>query len=415
MKINATNVKKLAVPEKGAALHWDDALSGFGVRITATGTVAYVAQARVNGKTRRVTIGKAGVIAADEARRKARTTLGNMSDGRDPVAEKRRQKALSVTLGEVTDTYLENRRTRSGRPLKDRTKADVRYHLAHHFGDWRERPVVEITREMVQQRYSKLCRSSVAQANQAFRVLSAIIRYAAATYRTPDGARIIADNPVEVLRDASMLREVKPKSTMVPLDRIGEWWSAVQTSRNDPALTPASRAAADLVALLALTGLRLGEARSIRWDQLDLEGGSLTLTDTKNRRDVTLPLSDLAVEIIRERENRTPYVFPARSGNGCLKDCRGHLQKLTDQTGIEVTAHDLRRTFRAVAAQVGVELWRTKALMNHAQNQDITLAAYTDLQDVRYLRDEANQIAGHFEAQRKVHEADNVVTMGALA
>ena len=130
------------------------------------------------------------------------------------------------------------------------------------FPDWKEKPVAEISREMVQKRYVKRSRSSPAQANQCMRVLRAILSYAAATYRTPDGARIIADNPVDVLRESSMLREVEPRKNHVPLGELGRWWAAVRKMRTDPALTAASRSAADLVALLALTGLRLGEARA---------------------------------------------------------------------------------------------------------------------------------------------------------
>ena len=84
---------------------------------------------------------------------------------------------------------------------------------------------------------------------------------------------------------------------------------------------------------------------------------------------------------------------------------------LAEVTDIEVRAHDLRRTFRAVAAACNVELWRTKALMNHKQNQDITLSAYTDLSDVRNLKPEVDKIGDYFERQRQIHEADNVVEL----
>ncbi|MFW5453761.1 tyrosine-type recombinase/integrase [Thioalkalivibrio sulfidiphilus] len=409
MKLNATTIKSILPPETGYSLIWDDDLQGFGLRVTAKGGKSYIVQAKIHGKTVRHTLGKHGVLTAEEYRKRAKTKLGQMAEGRNPVAEKRRKKALSVTLTDVTDAYLESRRTRTGKPLKDRTKKDVRYHLEGTFSDWKDKPVAEITRDMVLSKYRSRCKTSVAQANQAMRVLSALLNYAAATYRTPEGTRIIQDNPTEVLRDANVLRAVAPKKSMVPLDRVGEWWSTVQAMRADPALTPASRSAADLVALLAVTGLRLGEARSIRWDQVD--GASLHLVDTKNRTDVRLPLSALALEIIQTRKNKTPFVFPARSGKGHLKDCRGQLMILTEKTGVEVTAHDLRRTFRAVAAKVGVELWRTKALMNHKQDNDITLSHYADLSDVRDLKPEADRIADYFEEQRRIYEAGNVVAL----
>jgi integrase len=413
MRINTTNLKKITPPEKGYRLEFDDDLTGFGVRILASGKITFIAQGRIDGvgNERRVSLGRFGVIAPEEARKKAKRKLADMSNGIDPVAEKRLEKALSVTLSEVGDSYLVNRRRKDGKPLKERTKKDIRYHLKSTFSDWSDKPVVGISREMVQRRYAERCKGSVAQANQAMRVLGAIINFAAASYRRPDGARIIADNPVDVLRESSMLRSIEPRKNHVSLDDLGKWWSSLHSMRSDPALTTASRSAADLIAVLALTGLRLGEGRSLRWEQIDLAEGSLRLTDTKNRTNLTLPLSEGVVDIFKGRRSKRTYVFPARSGKGYLKDCRGQLQLLADETGITVTAHDLRRGFSAVASEVDVELWRTKALMGHKQREDVTLHHYKDLSDVRFLKEEADRIGEYFEDRRRVFGADNVVDL----
>jgi integrase len=224
-------------------------------------------------------------------------------------------------------------------------------------------------------------------------------------------------NPVQVLRDTSTLRSVKPRKNAVPLEQIGAWWSALTAMRADPALTRASWSAADCIALMAVTGLRIGEARSIRWDQLDLEAGTLKLTDTKNRTDATLPLSDVAVEILKGRPDDADYVFPARSGKGHLNDVRGQLEALADQTDIRVTAHDLRRTFIQVGFKgLQIELWRVKLLANHkVPKNDVTLDSYGDLSDRRFLKPEADRIAGFYEDQRRVFEADNVLSMEGRA
>ena len=422
MNLTNTEITKLNPPASGYALHWDDRLRGFGLRVTATGAKSFIAEARVNGKTRRVTLGRFGTITADEARRKAKTKLGRMADGVDLAAEKKRSQALSVTLEQVTESYLANRRRKDGQALKDRTKSDVRYHLDKTFPDWKKKPVVSISREMIQKRYAERCKASAAQSNQAMRVLSAIMHYAMASYRTPEGEAIIRDNPVSVLSETKTLREVKPRNNAVPLPDddeagkpgpVGCWWSVVQAMRHDPSLNIASRSAADLVAMLTLTGLRLGEGRSIRWVDLNLEDGSLQLTDTKNRDSIILPLSDSVVELLKARRNNSEWVFPARSGNGHLKRIETHLAKIEKQTGIKVSAHDLRRTFIQIGFKaLKIELWRIKMLANHkVPRTDITLMNYGDMADRRKLRAEANQIADYLETQRALHEADNVVSM----
>ena len=65
MKITNTTVNKLDPPQSGYKLHYDTALSGFAIRVTSGGAKSYVIQGRVNGKTRRVTLGRHGVITAD--------------------------------------------------------------------------------------------------------------------------------------------------------------------------------------------------------------------------------------------------------------------------------------------------------------------------------------------------------------
>lgn len=410
MRISNTSVNAMKPSSGGYDLFWDSHLQGFGVRVTQAGAKSYIAEGRVNGKTRRVTIGRHGILTADQARRLAQAALAGMAAGIDPTEARHDRKAQAVTLREVAEDYKENRRTRAGLPLKDSTKADIDKHLRASFSDWAERPVVGITRDMVIKRYRVRAERSAAQANQAMRILSALINYAAAKYQGADGGPIMGANPVQVLRDAQMLRAVKPRSVSVPLDQIGAWWHALTQLRTCPALSRTSRTAADCIALIALTGLRVGEARAIRRDQVSLAGQALKLTDTKNRSDVRLPLSVPAVRVLRGRPEGE-YVFPARSGRGHIKSIRDQLEALAERSRVRVTAHDLRRTFVQVGIKaLGIELWRVKLLANHkVPKNDVTLAAYGDLADRRFLQTEADRIGEYFEQQRLIHESGNVV------
>jgi integrase len=414
MKLNNTTISALPVPTGGSyKLYWDDALTGFGVRITPSGAVSFIAQSRVNSKLRRVTIGSTQKLNVKDARTEAKKILGKLATGIDPVAVKLAQKAKSVTLREVADDYFINRKRKDGKPLKQTTKNDIDRHIKTTFSDWENKPIVSITREMVGARYTKKSAKSVAQANQSMRVLSALIRYATAKYRKPDSTKIILDNPVDVLRETSALSAVEPRTTVVPEAKRGEWWSEVQRRRYDPSMATASRTAADLIAFIALTGLRLTEAKTLKWSQVDLEDKSFNLVDTKNRRDVTFPLSDVANLILSERrENGSAYVFPGRS-NGHLDNATKQFKLINKATGVEVSAHPLRRTFIQIGLKkLDLDLWKVKALSNHKLSGDVTLNDYGDLTDVRFLKPQADKIAEYYEAQRLVFEADNVVQIG---
>jgi len=411
MRINATNLKGAEIPSTGYRILWDDRLKGFGARVTAKGSISFIAEGRVNGRTRRITIGALGKLTPDQARIEAKKIIGQIATGTDPNAEKAEQRAAAVTLGEVADSYKANRRTSAGLPLKPSTLQDIDKHLKGTFKDWQRKPVADIGRELVRRRYLEAAKRSTAQANQAMRILSALINYAREQYRRPDGSPLLLDNPVRVLRSSSILRAVPKRKNHIPLDQVGKWWSAVEARRADPGLTTIAKSSIDLLALLALTGLRFGEAAALRWDAVDLDGRALRLDDPKNRQAVTLPLSEAAHSILDARPGREGWIFPSRSGEGHIGEVRGALAHLKDATGVEITAHDLRRTFRAVAGALGIELWRCKALMNHKQGHDVTLGHYTDLSDVRNLKPEADRIGAYFEERARIAEADNVVKL----
>jgi integrase len=416
--VNITTIKALPLPPEGQyKMYWDDNLTGFGVRITGTGAISFIVQSRVkgSGKVRRRTIGSTKKLTPTQARAEAKKVIGELAMGIDRRAEEQEQKANSVTLREVTDDYLVNRRTKKdGLPLKQNTKNDIDRHIKTTFSDWENKPIAGITRDMVRARYSERCKTSVAQANQSMRVLGALIRYTAVNYFNADKTPIITDNPVDVLKDGQTLRGVPKGTKIVPVDKRGEWWSEVQRRRKDPSMPTASRTAVDLMAFIALTGLRLTEAKTLMWPQVDLDDKSFKLIDTKNRRDMTFPLSDVANLILSERrENGSAYVFPGRS-SGHLDNATKQFKLINKATGVEVSAHPLRRTFIQIglkALKPRLELWQVKALSNHKQTDDITLE-YGDLTDVRSLKPEADRIAEYYEAQRLVFEADNVVQIG---
>lgn len=405
MKINKTNVEDLPLPESGQVLYWDDEVKGFGVRLTPKG-VAYIVQGRINGNSRRVTLGRHGIITAHQAREKAKKVLAGFIDNIDPKVEKAKDEAQSVTLRTVAKNYISDKRDK----LKPSSVHNINRHIRTSFEKWADKPVINITRDKVAARHIEMTEYGPAQADQAFRVLRFLLNYARARYR-PDDAPILPENPVEVLNrnQRALWNNIQPREVRIPDAKIGVAWNLLQDLRKDPIQTTSSRTGADLICFLLLTGCRWSEGAQLTWDRVNLDKKWFHLPDTKNRSSVTLPLSSSAVEILEARDQTTKYVFPGRTRT-YVKDARGTIAKLSDIAGVKLCAHDLRRTFTNIGLKrCRLELWKVKLLTNHKLTGDVTLEHYSDRGDCRFLAPDTERITAHIVEQGQIASADNVI------
>ena len=95
-----------AKPRSKEYILFDESFPGFGVRIFPSGVKSYIFQYRSGKHTRRMAIGKHGIITPHKARAKA-TELQNMVyDGHDPSVE-RKQVTECFTVAELCQQYLE--------------------------------------------------------------------------------------------------------------------------------------------------------------------------------------------------------------------------------------------------------------------------------------------------------------------
>ena len=398
-------IENLEHPESGQELIWDDEIKGFGIRLTK-GAKSYFVQNRVNGKDRRVTIGRHGVFTLQEARQEAKKQLQDMAMGTDPAMVKKQQKLKGITLGAAAEIYKKEKRTKGRLPLKDSSKQDITKHMGRTFKDWQDIPIIEIHQGNGKKRYQKATKTSTAQANQAFRILRAIYNF---TAEEQADIVVFPDNPVKALKNH--WGHVPAKNSRIPAEKVGRAYNYLNKLR-EWATTP-GRAAADLCLFLLLTGCRFNEAAALPWDNVDLEKGTWTLPDPKNRRPVTFPLSNAARDILEARPRENEFVFYGSGKTGHVTDARGTMKKLSDEIGEQITCHDLRRTFLLITEEqnASVDFITAKMLMGHKlENTDITIR-YKDTSDLTRFKDEVEKIASWIERQGKIAAAENVVDL----
>ncbi|STX37476.1 tyrosine-type recombinase/integrase [Legionella feeleii] len=375
---------------KDQSFYRDETLKGFALRITASGVKSFIVETRINGRVKRITLGKYGNITAEEARKQAKSLLGSVAKGDDPIAEKKTRQVNAMTLKQVFNDYLKMRKD-----LKPRTLSD--YHCVLHevIPDWLDKPVTKITREMIAKRHSQHGKTnSKARANNCMRVLRAIFNFAMYQYQTGDGQPIIVMNPVKYLSHTRGWFRVDRKQTVIKPHQLADWYKAITRLVEEDSYRNALLWH-DYFLLLLFTGMRKTEAGSLRWQDIDLKDKTITLQNTKNSEVHTLPMSDFVYELLKRRSQCkiSPYIFPAESKTGYIYEPKKAVLKVVELSGVSFTLHDLRRTFATIAESLDLPAYALKRLLNHKMNNDVT-AGYI-MKDVERLRKPMQQVANY--------------------
>lgn len=405
LKLTKQEIDKSAKPDTSEkpkdVLYWDTKDQGFGLRVTPTGKMTYVVQGRIPGHANsvRLTIGPHGRWTPDTARDEVKKLLQMMDTGIDPRAVAKKEAAQRVTLRDVADAYKRDR------PLKDSSKAEIERHVTTTFEAWLKKPLKDITREMVTKRFNEVKTKGTrgdgpapAQANQSMAVLRALFNYAIREYREPDGSPVLTDNPVDVLY--KKWAPLKPRTSRVPDSKVGAVWSFLTKAR-EQAYNRDTLASIDLVMLLMLTGLRIGECSELTWDRVNLDEGWIHIPDPKNSNPVWLPLSTQAVQLLttRQRVKGSPFVFSSWGKAGHIKDPRDTMKKVSEVAGTKITPHDLRRTYTTIGiANCGIDLTRVELLTNHVP-KGVTARHYLETSHLQYLKPETQRISDWIEQQ----------------
>ena len=406
-KFNITNTRAASfdVPESGQAIYWDEKQNGLGLRVTPNGARSWIVQGYVNGKSKRFTLGLLDELDYKEAREEAGSIRAEMRKGIDPFKEKKKRQnvseAESVTLAEIMLDYITHKRTK-GMPLKDISKRGIRNCVEKEFADWANKPVANIKRDAVIERFRKISRKAPTQANLAFRNLRALLNWAREKYTAPDGSyTILNPNPVSQAIKANGLaqwnKETK-RDSRIPEDKIGKVWLALEQNADNARNITTTCVSADLIMFMLLTGTRISEANQLTWDRVNLDGDVPTfhLEDTKNRNPITFPISRLLKEVLlrryKHRVTESPYVFPAvRGKRGYLKDPRALFLKVSEIAGCHVHPHAMRRTFEEIALRAGVDADRRRILLNHISG-DVHALHYSNNKDPKVLIAEVDKI-----------------------
>ncbi|MEM9148539.1 MAG: integrase arm-type DNA-binding domain-containing protein [Pseudomonadota bacterium] len=222
-------------------IEWDTEVPGLGLRARPSGTASWIFQRRVDGRLKKVTLGRASDIDPALARELARETMALAPANATPAEAPR--------LGAFAERFLTDCANRWKANTAVRHQRDVEDRIVPGLGRLR---IDRITREDVMAWRDGLAGApSGATQNRALAVLSGMMRHAEAL-----GLRRTGTNPCRGLRR---------RKTEFQAHRLGisDWarLGAVLVERQE-----AAPMLVGIVRFIALTGCRGGEAVGLEWD-----------------------------------------------------------------------------------------------------------------------------------------------------
>ena len=210
-------------------------------------------------------------------------------------------------------------------------------------------------------------RATPYQANRTLGVLSKMFNLAEVWGLRPDGS-----NPC---RHVPKYREMKRERYLAQaeLQRLG---AVLAEAECDGSETPQIVAA---FRLLVLTGCRLGEIQTLKWEYITPRGMELPDTKTGARR---IPLPQAARDVLAAlpRLDGNPYVIAGKVEGRYATDLQHPWRRIRARAGLDgVRIHDLRHTYASNAVSSGMAIQMVGRLLGHTQLQ--TTMRYAHLAD----------------------------------
>ena len=86
MKLTIRTIATITADPARDTYVWDDDIVGFGLRMKPSGVASFMVQFRnAEGVSRRMTVGRVGVLTPEQARKLAREKLADVAKGTDPL------------------------------------------------------------------------------------------------------------------------------------------------------------------------------------------------------------------------------------------------------------------------------------------------------------------------------------------
>ncbi|MRW86367.1 tyrosine-type recombinase/integrase [Pseudoduganella sp. FT26W] len=382
-------------PDKAQEFIWDTEAPGLGLRATRPEAgkplppTSFIFQAKLNGKTIRVTIGDRKAWSIDAARAEARRLKVMIDSGQDPrqvkadalAAEEARREAKlaeqaaaaaaalrdSITLGDAWPIYVAERTPHWGDH-----QISAHRKIMQAGGEKRKRSpkltkagplsvlsgvrLVDLTDAKIEAWAKVEAAVRPSSARLAMRLLKAFMNWCAghSVY-----AALVTVSAAKSSRAREILGKPKMKHDLLQREQLAAWFDEVRKIGN-PVI------AAYLQTLL-MTGARREEVAKLRWADVDFQWASMRLGD-KVEDFRMVPLTPYVAHLLAALPRRNEWVFSSPSAeSGRLAEPRIAHNEAVAAAGLpHLTLHGLRRSFATLSEWVEMPAGIAAQIQGHA-------------------------------------------------
>ena len=354
-------IERLTCPDDKRQAFLRDAKSpSLRVRVTEGGAKSFVFEAKLNRQTVRRTIGNVKEWSIEQARTEANRLRVLLDGGVDPreldrqeraerEARQAEAKASALTVGEVWNRYMEERRPfwselnykdhlkmiqKGGEPRKNRANVLT---VPGPLAPLLNMRLVDLTPAVIDQWAARESKTRPARVRLALRLLKAFIRWAA---QEPDLMDKVDIRVASSRKAREAAGKARAKTDHLQRDQLSIWFQHVRQLPN-PVISA-------YLQCLLLTGARRDELARLKWEDVNFQWRGIALND-KVEESRSIPLTPYVAYLLSQLPRRNEWVFssPTSRSGRLMEPAIAHRQACR-AAGLSLTLHGLRRSFKSL-------------------------------------------------------------------
>lgn len=314
--------------------------NGLYLVVDPSGARRWILRTMVQGRRRDIGLGSLRLVSLGEAREAARTHRKLARDGGNPLAERRRARAVIPTFEDLARTV--HGQHKAGWKNAKHSEQWITTLKTYAFPALGNVPVDQIGTPEVLRALAPIWLPKPETARRVRQRIGTVLDYAkAAGYRS-------GGNPVEGIAKALPRQpDRRDHHAAMPYTEVAGFIGRLQAEEGGSGASLA-------LEFLILTAARTGEVLGATWSEIDLEQGTWTIPDNRMKagREHRVPLTARAIDVLRAAKalgKQSEFVFPGRTSERPLSNMA--FLMLMRRLNVDYTVHGFRSSFRDWASE----------------------------------------------------------------